>query len=124
MTPALFARASHPVLYGRAANQAMDLMNAEGMERWSNGAGMRYRSRRDMLEIATTPEFAGSHRFKVADMAKTIAFPIDPWIQLGDPRLVLALVLGLIGCALSWREASRSRAGVEATGRNPGGSIP
>ena len=107
MYPALFSRASHPVLIGQAANIAMDLMNADGMEEWSVGAGMRYRSRRDMLEIATNPAFAGSHEFKVAAMRKTIAFPIDPWIQLGDPRLVLILFLGLIGCALSWREASR-----------------
>jgi hypothetical protein len=107
MYPALFARACHPVLFGQAANTAMDLMNADGMERWTVGAGMRYRSRRDMLEIATTPAFAGSHEFKVAAMRKTIAFPIDPWFQLGDPRVVLALLLGLIGCGLSWREATR-----------------
>ncbi len=107
MSPALFARACHPVLYGQAANSAMDLMNAPGMEEWTAGAGMRYRSRRDMLDIATNPAFAGSHEFKVAAMRKTIAFPIDPWIQLGDPRLVLALLLGLIGCGLSWREALR-----------------
>jgi hypothetical protein len=105
MYPALFARACHPVLYGQAANTAMDLMNADGMERWTVGAGMRYRSRRDMLEIATNPAFAGSHEFKVAAMRKTIAFPIDPWVQLGDPRVVLGLLLGLIGCGLSWREA-------------------
>ena len=111
MYPALFARASHPVLYGQAANSAMDLMNADGMERWTTGAGMRYRSRRDMLEIASNPAFAGSHQFKVAAMRKTIAFPIDPWIQLGDPRLVLGLLLGLSGCALSWREATRRPAG-------------
>jgi hypothetical protein len=111
MTPALFARASHPVLYGQAANTAMDLMNADGMEQWSTGAGMRYRSRRDMLEITTNPAFAGSHDFKVAAMRKTIAFPIDPWLQLGDPRLVLALLLGLIGCASSWWVAARRGAG-------------
>jgi hypothetical protein len=111
MTPALFARACHPVLYGRAANDAMDLMNADGMEQWSTGAGMRYRSRRDMLEITSNPAFGGSHEFKVAAMRKTIAFPVDPWFQLGDPRLVLALLLGLIGCGLSWREAARRRVG-------------
>ncbi|MAE97167.1 MAG: hypothetical protein CL910_21160 [Deltaproteobacteria bacterium] len=108
MTPALFARACHPVIYGQAASAAMDIMNADGMEAWSTGAGMRYRSRRDMLEISSDPAFAGSHEFKVAAMRKTIAFPIDPWMQLGDPRLVLALLLGMIGCALSWREASRN----------------
>jgi hypothetical protein len=107
MYPALFARACHPVLFGEAANSAMDLMNADGMESWTRGAGMRYRSRRDMLEIASNPAFAGSHEFKIAAMRKTIAFPIDPWIQLGDPRVLLALLLGLIGCGLSWRLALR-----------------
>ena len=111
MYPALFSRASHPVLFGSAANTAMDLMNADGMERWTRGAGMRYRSRRDLMEIATNPAFQGSHEFKVAAMAKTIAFPIDPWFQLGDPRLVLGLLVGLVGCALSWREASRAASG-------------
>ena len=43
-------------------------------------------------------------------MRKTIAFPIDPWFHLGDPRIVLALLFGLIGCAVSWREARRGRA--------------
>lgn len=102
MFPALFSRACHPILYGEAANQAMDLMNAPGMENWTRGAGMRYRSRRDMLEIASNPAFAGAHDFKVAAMAKTIAFPIDPWFHFGDPRLLLALLLGLIGCLASW----------------------
>jgi hypothetical protein len=107
MAPALFSRACHPVLYGLAASLAMDIMNADGMEQWTAGAGMRYRSRRDALEITTNPAFQGSHEFKVAAMAKTIAFPIDPWFHLGDPRILLALLLALIGCALSWRSAAR-----------------
>ena len=107
MYPALFSRASHPVLFGSAASSAMDLMNADGMADWTTGAGMRYRSRRDMLEIASNPEFAGRHEFKIAAMRKTIAFPIDPWFHFGDPRLLLALALGLIGCAAGWVTAAR-----------------
>jgi hypothetical protein len=107
MYPALFSRASHPVIFGEAANVAMDLMNAPGMHTWTRGAGMRYRSRRDLFEIATNPAFSGSHEFKVAAMAKTIAFPIDPWMQLGDPRLVLGLILALIGSSLSWWTTAR-----------------
>ncbi len=107
MWPQLLMRGCHPVLFGTAANTAMDLMNADGMETWSIGAGMRYRSRRDLLEISTNPAFSGRHEFKIAAMEKTIAFPIDPWYQLGDPRLLLALFLGLIGCGLSWRVAAR-----------------
>jgi len=107
MWPALLKRACHPVIYGTAASPAMDLMNAEGMAVWSTGAGMRYRSRRDILEISMNPAFAGSHEFKIAAMQKTIAFPIDPWMQAGDPRLLLALILGLIGGLISWWLAAR-----------------
>ncbi len=107
MLPALLSRGSHPVIFGAAASNAMDLMNADGMERWTTGAGMRYRSRRDFLEIAIDPAFADAHEFKKAAMRKTIAFPIDPWIQLGDPRLVLGLFFIAIGFGLSWNEARR-----------------
>ncbi len=106
MYPALFSRACHPVAFGAAANTAMDLMNAPGMERWDSGALMRYRSRRDMLEISSNPAFQGSHEFKIAAMEKTIAFPLDPWFHFGDPRLLLAFMLGVIGLALSWRFAA------------------
>lgn len=105
MWPALLSRASHPVMFGSAANTAMDLMNAPGMERWDQGALMRYRSRRDLMDISSNPAFQGSHDFKIAAMQKTIAFPLDPWFQLGDPRLVLALVLALAASLISWRLA-------------------
>ena len=108
MFPAMLSRASHPVFRGAAVSTAMDIMNAEGMETWTAGAGVRYRSRRDLLEIGTNPAFEGRHEFKVAAMAKTIAFPVDPFNYLGDPRLILALLLGLIGCSLSWVFAIRS----------------
>lgn len=106
MFPALLSRASHPVFGGSAANVAMDLMNAPGMERWTSAGLMRYRSRRDLLEIAANPAFADAHLFKIAAMRKTIAVPIDPWFQLGDPRLVLFLVLALAGALVSWWRAA------------------
>jgi len=107
MYPAMFARASHPVFTGNAANSAIDLMNAPNMEHWTMGAGIRYRSRRDFMDIVSNPDFVGSHDFKVAALAKTIAYPMDPFYQLGDPRVVLALLLGLIAALLSWRISTR-----------------
>ena len=107
MLPAMLTRASHPVFRGPAVSPAMDIMNAKGMEIWSAGAGVRYRSRRDLLEIGTNPAFVGRHEFKVAAMVKTIAFLVDPFNYLGDPRLVLALLLGLIGCGLSWQFSAK-----------------
>lgn len=93
MYPALFLRASHPVLYGDLAADAMELKDAEGMERWTFSAAMRYRSRRDIVDIITNPAFSGAHAFKIAAMQKTIAVPLDPWFHPGDPRLLLALFL-------------------------------
>jgi hypothetical protein len=109
MWPALLRRACHPVLMGRAAAPALDLWNLENGRDWSQAGLMRYRSRRDMMEIATNPAFQGRHEFKVAAMLKTAAFPIDPWYQLGDPRLVGGLVVAVVVLALQL-VAARSRA--------------
>ena len=107
MYPELFSRASHPVMFGQATSDALEVFNAPGMEVWDQGALMRYRSRRDLLEIASNPGFQGPHEFKEAAMAKTIAFPLDPWFQLGDPRLVLALLLLTLGFGASLVAARR-----------------
>ena len=90
-------------------------MNAPDMQQWTRGAAMRYRSRRDMLEISANTDFAGSHDFKVAAMAKTIAFPIDPWFQLGDPRLLLGLLLAVIASLVSWVSTARRARGSATT---------
>ena len=108
MWPALLRRACHPVLGGSAAAPALDIWGIEGANEWSQAGLMRYRSRRDMLEIATNPAFQGRHEFKEAAMLKTIAFPIDPWFHLGDPRLVLGLVTALALLLLRLRAVRRA----------------
>ena len=101
------ARASHPVMIGTAASPALDLWGIEGAERWTTGGLVRYRSRRDVIEMAIAALDSDIHRYKIAAMEKTIAFPLDPWFQLGDPRLVLALVFAVIGLAGSRQAAPR-----------------
>ena len=93
MFPALLARASHPAFMGNAVYPSMDIVGIEGAENWDMGALMRYRSRRSFMEIVANPVFMGEHKFKVAALDKTIAFPIEPRLYLGDPRLLLGLVL-------------------------------
>jgi hypothetical protein len=100
--PALFSRASHPVLVGMASSTAIELINTEGMEVWDDSLSMRYRSRRDFMDFVTDPRMPPAHVFKVAAIKKTIVFPADPWFHLGDPRLLLGLLLTTIGFALSW----------------------
>lgn len=93
MWPALLQRACHPVVFGNAVSEAPEVWGIENARRWTNAAMMRYRSRRDMLEIAATPEFQGPHEFKIAAIEKTVAFPIEASLQLGDPRFLMALIL-------------------------------
>ena len=117
MYPALFSRACHPVLFGQAAAVALDVWGIENAEHWSTAGMMRYRSRRDLMDIATNPAFSGPHGFKIASMSKTLAFPIDPWMQLGDPRLVLGLLLlvvGLVVHGFAGHRRARRRAAAQA----------
>ena len=105
MLPELLKRASHPALVGATVFQAMDLAGIEGAENWSSVGLVRYRSRRDLLEIALDPVFNGKHRFKVASLEKTIAVPMAPDLYFGDLRLLLLLaLLSLTGLADAlWR---------------------
>ena len=93
MFPALLSRASHPVFMGPAVSPSMDVVGIDGAENWDMGAMMRYRSRRTFLEIVTNPVFSGKHQFKTAALDKTIAYPIEPRLYLGDLRLLLGLIL-------------------------------
>jgi hypothetical protein len=101
MWPALLKRACHPVFMADAAGQSLELFGMTEDRDWTRGAGMRYRSRRDLMDIVTNPAFQGPHQFKVAAIKKTFAFPGDPWFHLGDPRLLLGLVFLVIGLTTS-----------------------
>lgn len=96
MLPALLARASHPVFFGVAVGESVEVVGIENAETWDRGALVRYRSRRDLLDIVTHPDFRGRHHFKVAALEKTIAYPIETPFFPGDLRLLLGLVTALL----------------------------
>lgn len=96
MLPALLARASHPAFFGAAVGKSIEVVGVENAETWDTGALVRYRSRRDLLDIVTNPEFRGRHHFKVAALERTIAYPIETPFNPGDPRLVLGLIAALL----------------------------
>ena len=98
-----FLSAAHPVMLGFAPAPAIDLWGLEGARNWDQGGLVRYRSRRDVLEQVESIRAEGGdgiHAFKIAAMEKTIAFPLDPRYQLGDPRFVFALVFAVIGLSV------------------------
>ena len=96
MIPELLSRACHPALAGDAIFEAMDMAGVEDLptaERWTSFGLVRYRSRRDLLEIGLAPAFSGEHEFKVAALEKTIAYPVEPTLYFSDPRLLLLFAL-------------------------------
>ena len=107
MIPALLSRASHPVVVGKSVADSLDLLGIEGAEAWSDGAIMRYRSRRTLIDIIGNPEFYARHDFKLAGLEKTIAYPIEPRIYLGDLRLLLGLFMLAITALLDARLAGK-----------------
>ena len=103
MWPALIRRGCHPVNLGTSAAAALEVWGIDGAQHWSQGAMMRYRSRRDLVEIAMNEDFQGPHDAKIAALNKTIAVPLDPWINTGDPRLLLGLI-ALIATLIGFRK--------------------
>lgn len=108
MYPAMFARAGHPVLAGPVVAGAVDLWGIEGAERWTMVGLVRYRSRRDLIEIATDPAFSDAYRFKGTAIVKTIAIPTEPYLQLGSPRWLVAGGLVTLGALLQLALGRRS----------------
>ena len=99
MYPEMFKRASHPIFFSDVFFQAMDIVSAEGMEEWDNVAFVRYRSRKDLLEIGLNPIFDERHPYKIEALEKTIAIPAETPI-LNDLRLILFFLLLTLGLVI------------------------
>lgn len=90
---ALFARGGHPAMVARKAGGYFDAWRVSPDPGWTVVGFMRYRSRRDMIELALDPRFASVHQFKFAATAETFSFPTKPvlraymsphvWVPLG-----------------------------------------
>ena len=88
-------RATHPVFFAPAAASYLEHWGVEPDPGWTFAGIVRYRSRRDLIELASDPRFAEIHAFKLAAIANTLAFPATPSrVNLG-PRLLVPLVLAL-----------------------------
>ena len=109
----------HPVVIGPAVYSAVDLSGIEGGEEWTNAALFRYRSRRAFMEIISNPDILGPHDFKLAALDKTIAYPMETDLYLGDPRLLLGLILlTLTALADLWRLSAAKSGIARAAGQD------
>jgi len=84
------------VFQGRVAGKSVDVIGIENGEEWKISAINRFRSRRDFIEILIHPTFHQKHELKFAALSKSIAYPVDPWFQLGGLAAVVPLAIALV----------------------------
>jgi hypothetical protein len=93
----MLRRAGHPVLSLVGVGGYLDAWNTPPDPGWHAVGLIRYRSRRDAIQIAfASPSFDVIHKFKVAALKQTFAFPAKTQVALyASPRLTVALLLAL-----------------------------
>ena len=74
---ALLRRGGHPVLLARKRGGHIDSWNAADDQGFQVVSAMRYRSRRDIVELVLDPRFADGHKFKMAAIDGTTSFPMQ-----------------------------------------------
>jgi hypothetical protein len=92
----LARKAGHPIMMGRAASGNIENHHCEHADNWHAAGMVRYRSRRDFMEMLRDTAGSEHHALKLEALEKTFAFPASPWFIFGGPRVVVALVMALV----------------------------
>jgi len=94
---ALFKRGGHPVILARKKGGYIDSWNAAADEGFQIVGTMRYRSRRDLMILASDPRFADAHKYKLAAIDGTISFPMQTQMSTYlKPKIWVPLLLILL----------------------------
>jgi hypothetical protein len=92
----LVRHGGHPVLVMRKVGGYIDSWNTPPDPGWHVAGSMRYRSRRDMMQLALDPSVRDVHILKTAATATTFSFPSQVVLGLAiRPRVWVALLLTL-----------------------------
>ena len=109
MAPRLLLRASYPVL---TTDVIVGLTNTlgDGVEDADRLVVVRYRSRRDFLEIVSTPEFRVAVQDKAISLNGWYSAPasIGPTLSVPLVGLIVLLAVGSVGTAFARRRTQRS----------------
>lgn len=95
---ALLRKAGHPVFIARRSGGNLELVNCEQNNDWPAAGMIRYRSRRDLLEMLPDTIGSAHHNLKLESLDKTVAFPASNWFIFGGPRVLAVLVVLLAAC--------------------------
>ena len=94
---ALLKRGGHPVFQARTVGGNIDSWNADNNESFGVTGMMRYKSRRDLVELIVDPGFADAHIYKLAAIARTISYPTRIMMSTSiRPPIAVLLVLVLM----------------------------
>jgi hypothetical protein len=93
---ALLRKAGHPVMIATAASGNVENVACDHADGWGAAGMIRYRSRRDLMDMLPATIGSEHHHLKLESLEKTFAFPAAPWFMFGGPRIVLALGMALI----------------------------
>lgn len=98
---ALVRKACHPAMAARVIGGYLDSWNVAADPGWTIVGYIRYRSRRDMMELVTDPRFANAHLFKIAATPVTLSFPTAPRVLIyASPRITVGLAIALLAALL------------------------
>jgi hypothetical protein len=103
--PVLLGRGGHPGIVGRKVGGYVDAWNTAPDPGWTFFGLMRYRSRRDMMRLASDPAFIAAHPEKILGTPVTFSFPTKRMISLYiGPRASVLLILALVAALiqLAW----------------------
>ena len=92
----LLRKAGHPILIARAASGNVENVACQEFDNWTAAGMVRYRSRRDLMEILPATIGSEHHELKLSALDKTFAFPASPWFVVGGPKLLVPLLIALI----------------------------
>lgn len=94
--PRLLRHGGHPALATRKVGGYVDAWMVPPDPGWSIVGFMRYRSRRDMINMVNDPTFKDTHKYKLLGVAETFSFPTQPFLRAYvSPRVSVFLVLAL-----------------------------
>lgn len=94
IVPVLLKHGGHPVLLATPSSRFIGEVDDH---QWERVAVVRYRSRRDLLEIVVELAGAGVAQHKWAAIERTQVFPMAPIFTLGSPRGQVAVLLLAFG---------------------------
>ena len=92
----LLRKAGHPVMIATAASGNIENVACDQDEGWGAAAMIRYRSRRDLMEMLPATIGSEHHGLKLAALERTFAFPASPWFLFGGPKVIVPLCIALI----------------------------